>query len=97
MNEILILPPARKFLKKLNDAKLKELFKNALEEIKNNPTKGQVKTGDLSGVYAYGFRYKKTDYRIAYKVEVKPDGTLSIVIMIGSRENFYNELKKYLK
>ena len=95
-NEIKLLPPAKKFLKKIKDKNLKQLLLNALETIKNNPEVGQVKTGDLNGVYAYGLKYQNTDYRIAYQVTVKEDGSLTIVIMIGSRENFYKELKEYL-
>ena len=96
MNEIIFLPPARKYLKKIKDTKLKKIFQDTLETIKNDPTIGQIKTGDLNGIYAYGFKYQNTDYRIAYKVSVNEDGTLTIVIMIGSRENFYTELKDYL-
>ena len=96
MNEIIFLPPARKYLKKIKDTKLKKIFQDTLEAIRTNPTIGQLKTGDLNGIYAYGFRYQSTDYRIAYKVSVNEDGTLTIVIMIGSRENFYTELKDYL-
>ena len=97
MNEIQLLPPAKKYLKKLKDEQLINLFKETLETIRDNPTIGQTKTGDLNGIYTYGFRHQKTDYRIAYKVSTNADGTLTIVIMIGSRENFYEELKSYLK
>jgi len=58
MNKIILLPPAKNFLKKLKDKNLKELFKDAIEKISENPQVGQVKTGDLNGIYAYGFNYK---------------------------------------
>lgn len=96
MNNVIILPPAKNFLKKLKDKNLKDLFKDAIEKISENPQVGQVKTGDLSGIYAYGFNYNKTSYRIAYKVEVNDDGTLTIIIMAGVHENFYKNLKEYL-
>lgn len=97
MNNVILLPPAKNFLKKLKDKNLKELFKDAIEKISENPEVGQVKTGDLSGIYAYGFNYNKISYRIAYKVEVNDDGTLTIIIMAGVHENFYKKLKEYLK
>lgn len=97
MNNVILLPPAKNFLKKLKDKNLKELFKKAIEKISENPEVGQVKTGDLSGIYAYGFNYNKISYRIAYKVEVNDDGTLTIIIMTGVHENFYKKLKEYLK
>ena len=97
MNNVILLPPAKNFLKKLKDKNLKELFKDAIEKIAENPEVGQVKTGDLSGIYAYGFNYQKISYRIAYKIEVNDDGTLTIIIMAGIHENFYKKLKEYLK
>ena len=75
---------------------LKKLFEDAIKNIAKNPEVGQVKTGDLSGIYAYGFNYNKIAYRIAYKVEVNEDGTLTIIIMAGVHENFYKKLKEYL-
>ena len=96
MNEVIFLPPARNFLKKLKDKTLKKLFEDAIEKISENPQIGQVKTGDLSGIYAYGFNYNKISYRIAYKVEMNDDGTLTIIIMAGVHENFYKKLKEYL-
>jgi len=96
MNEVIFLPPARNFLKKLKDKNLKKLFEDAIKNIAENPEVGQVKTGDLSGIYAYGFNYNKIAYRIAYKVEVNDDGTLTIIIMAGVHENFYKKLKEYL-
>ena len=96
MNEIIFLPPARNFLKKLKDKNLKKLFEDAIKNISENPQVGQVKTGDLSGIYAYGFNYNKISYRIAYKVEVDDDGKLTIIIMAGVHENFYKKLKEYL-
>lgn len=95
-NTIKILPAAQRYLKKIKDKKLLQIFKDSVEMIRDNPTVGQLKTGDLNGVYAYGFRYNKTEYRIAYKVEINANNTLTIIIMVGTHENFYNELKKYL-
>lgn len=96
MNRIIFLPPAKNYLKKLNDKNLKKLFEDAIKKISEDPQIGQVKTGDLSGIYAYGFNYNKISYRIAYKVEVNDDGSLTIIIMAGVHENFYKKLKEYL-
>ena len=40
MNNVILLSPARNFLKKLKDKNLKELFKNAIEKIAKNPQVG---------------------------------------------------------
>ena len=40
--------------------------------------------------------YNKTNYELAYRVEYV-ENKMIIVIMAGTRENFYNELKRYIK
>ncbi len=46
-----------------------KLFEDAIKNISENPQTGQTKTGDLNGIYVYGFNYKKIAYRTAYKIE----------------------------
>lgn len=96
MNDVRFLPPAQKFLKKLKDKKLKALYREAVETIREDPFIGDAKTGDLAGVYGYDIYYNKTNYELAYTIEVV-DGTVIVVIMAGTRENFYDELKRYMK
>ena len=96
MNKVKLMPPVERYIKKLKDKQLVKRFKEEIDIITNDPTVGQVKTGDLNGVYTRGFRYQKVDYRIAYRVRVADDGSLIIVIMIGVRENFYDDLKNYI-
>ena len=43
MAELRVLPPAAKFLKKLKDKKLKELYKQAIDAIQQDPTIGEKK------------------------------------------------------
>ena len=57
---------------------------------------GEAKIGDLAGIYCYDVYYNKTNYEIAYTVEIH-DNEIVVVIMAGTRENFYDELKKYMK
>lgn len=96
------LPPASKYLKKLKDKKLKSLYQNAVDAILNNPFIAEEKTGDLKGIRSYDIYYSKTNYELAYtieyiQVEGQDEPEMIIVIMAGTRENFYNELKRYLK
>ena len=94
MTEIRFLPPAAKFIKKLKDKKLKLLYQEAINKIRDDHTVGEPKTGDLSGVYGYDIN--KTNYELAYTVEYIENKVI-IIIMAGTRENFYDQLKQYMK
>lgn len=96
MAEVIFLPPAAKFLKKIKDKKLKLLYQKAIDRIREDHTVGEAKTGDLAGVYGYDIFYNKTNYELAYTVEYV-NGKVIVVIMAGTRENFYDELKRYRK
>jgi len=96
MRKLIILPPAARFLKKIKEKPLKLAFQKAIDDIIQNPYIGDPKTGDLSGVYCCGFFYNKTNYELAYTIIEENDETV-VVILAGTRENFYNELKRYMK
>jgi len=96
MTEVRFLPPAAKFIKKLKDKKLKRLYQEAVDKIREDYTVGEAKTGDLSGVYGYDIYYNKTNYELAYTVEYL-ENVIIIVIMAGTRENFYDQLKQYMR
>lgn len=94
--EVKFLPPAAKYIKKIKDKKLKLLFQEAVDEICKNHLVGEAKTGDLSGIYSYDIYYNKINYELAYRVEYYEDKII-VVIMAGTRENFYENLKLYMK
>ncbi len=96
MTEVRFLPPAAKYIKKLKDKKLKMLYQEAIDKIREDYTVGEAKTGDLSGVYGYDIYYNKTNYELAYTVEYLENAVI-VVIMAGTRENFYDQLKQYIK
>ncbi len=96
MTEVRFLPPAAKFIKKLKDKKLKQLYQEAIDKIREDYTIGEAKVGDLSGVYGYDIYYNKTNYEVAYTVEYLEDKVI-VIIMAGTRENFYNQLKQYMR
>ena len=96
-----ISPAAAKYFKKLKDKKLIKLFKEAIDKIILNPFISPEKVGDLKGIRCYDIYYSKTNYELAYTIEFsESDGTeepqMIIVILAGTRENFYDELKRYL-
>lgn len=96
MTEVRFLPSAAKFIKKLKDKKLKMLYQEAVDKIRSDYTVGEAKTGDLSGIYGYDIYYNKTNYELAYTVEYLENEVI-VVIMAGTRENFYGQLKLYMK
>lgn len=96
MAQLRILPPAAKFLKKLKDKHLKALYQEAIDRILEDHTVREAKTGDLAGIFGYDIYYNKTNYELAYTVEYVEEKVI-VVIMAGTRENFYDELKRYMK
>jgi mRNA interferase RelE/StbE len=96
MFEILFSSQAEKFLKKLGEKPLKEAFRKSLLQLAEDPYIGKIKRGDLSGIYGYDFKYKGTTYEIAYTISKSNDNKV-VVLLAGTRENFYDQLKRYIK
>jgi mRNA interferase RelE/StbE len=71
----------------------KELLDQAIRRIAENPSIGEEKKGDLTGVFVHKFKIKATQYLLAYR-KVGKDLEL---VMIGPHENYYRDLKQYLK
>lgn len=94
--EVLFKAPARNFLKKLKDKKLKNLFLDAVHKLADGENIGEMKAGDLAGIFCYDIFYNKVNYELAY-TRHEVGKKIVIVISAGTRENFYNELKRYLK
>ncbi|NQT67080.1 MAG: type II toxin-antitoxin system RelE/ParE family toxin [Actinobacteria bacterium] len=96
MHKLIILPPAAHFLKNIKEKHLKLAFQKVINDIIQNPYIGEPKTGDLSGIYCCDFFYNKTNYELAYTIIEKNVETV-VVILAGTRENFYDALKRYMK
>ena len=79
-------------IKKFGKQEKKVLDKQILK-IAENPSVGAEKKGDLCGVYVHKFKIKNTQYLLSYRFL----GTDLELIMIGSHENYYRDLKSYLK
>ena len=95
MYEISYTPAAEKYFKKLKEKGLKKAFKEALIKLSENPYIGNAKKGDLAELYGYDVYYNKTNYEISYRI-YEEDGKMILVILAGTRENFYQQLKRYM-
>ena len=96
MYELRFSPQAEKYFRKIKEKPLKQAFLGALKAISEDPYAGSAKVGDLAGLYGWDVYYAKTNYEIAYRI-YEEDGKLVVVVLAGTRENFYNELKRYIK
>jgi len=86
---------AKQVLKKINDKKLLRKYQETMRDICESPYEGDQKVGDLSGLFTVGFRYVDGEHRIAYTV-VEDEGTepFVLILLVGTRQNFYEELKR---
>lgn len=98
-------PPFRQFVKKQH-APLQLAIEDAVDEICADLNLGEAKTGDLQGIRVHKFTHKKQEYLIAYRPpadEGTSVGGIEIELLIidfyqvGVHENFYANLKSYLK
>jgi mRNA interferase RelE/StbE len=87
---------AEKYLKKIKDKQLLSAFRGAIDKIKIDPYIGNQKVGDLRGIYGYDVKYGGINYELAYRIYEEGDGYI-VVILAGTRENFYEELKRLVK
>ncbi|MEL7566562.1 MAG: type II toxin-antitoxin system RelE/ParE family toxin [Dehalobacterium sp.] len=96
MTKLIILPPAAHYLKKLKEKPLKDKFQATIDQILLDPYFGEPKTGDLSGIYCCDLFYNKTNYELAYTI-IEENRETVVVILAGTRENVYSELKRYMQ
>jgi len=96
--------PFSQYIKKAHKP-LQLAIEDAVEDICANPSIGEAKVGDLAGIWVYKFKFNRQEYLIAYKLPTQEEQDQSICIelllidfyKVGSHENFYDELKRYLK
>jgi len=90
--KILQMPPFKKYVKKL-PRHFQLAVLDAVEEIVSNASIGESKRGDLEGFRVYKFSMGRQLTLLAYKLE----NDSLILYQAGPHENFYRDLKKYLK
>ncbi|MCK4267195.1 MAG: type II toxin-antitoxin system RelE/ParE family toxin [Actinomycetia bacterium] len=71
----------------------KHILDEQIRKIAADPRGGREKKGDLRGVFVHKFKIKTVQYLVAYRLA----GDVLELIMIGPHENYYRDLKSYLK
>jgi mRNA interferase RelE/StbE len=64
-----------------------------VRRILEDPAIGTEKKGDLRGIHVHKFKLKTIQYLLAYRMA----GENLELIMIGPHQNYYRDLKKYIK
>jgi hypothetical protein len=89
------------------------VIEDEVHAVCDNSRIGEAKAGDLAGILVHKFTFKKQEYLMAYHVpnvapmqgepaenELEPESSKPLPIIfyrIGTHENFYDDLKTYLK
>lgn len=87
--EVRQMPAFKKAYKKLYKSEKTEVDV-AIREIIANPEIGEPKKGDLTGVCVHKFKVNKQETLLAYEWDAK----LRLLLLLGSHENFYRDLKR---
>jgi len=96
MYEIRYAKPAKRYFKRMEDHQLLAAFKTAVDQLKIDPYAGTQKAGGLRGVYGYEVKYAGENYELAYRI-YEESSQLVVVVLAGTRENFYEQLKRLIK
>ncbi|MDF2535576.1 MAG: hypothetical protein K0R18_1735 [Bacillales bacterium] len=91
MYEVVILNSVARQLRNF-DKPIKNKIITTLEKIAENPFVGERLKGNLTTIYSYHLKIASVEYRIAY--QIREQEIIIVIMQIGTRENFYEELKK---
>jgi hypothetical protein len=97
-------PPFSRFVKKAHKP-LQLAIEDAIEEVCAHLEIGEAKVGDLAGIRVYKFRFNRNEYLMAYRIQTVEAGRQDVKLeflsidfyQVGLHENFYDDLKRYLK
>ena len=86
------MPRFKRFIKKL-PRHFQQVVLDAVEDVLADPEVGELKKGDLEGFRVYKFIMVRQLTLMAYKLE----NDSLVLYQVGPYENFYRNLKKYLR
>ncbi|MDM8555291.1 type II toxin-antitoxin system mRNA interferase toxin, RelE/StbE family [Desulfococcaceae bacterium HSG7] len=94
MLDIKSVKAVKKDMKRLSHEVVKEIQKVHFRNIRENPFQPHELGYGFKGLRSYHFSKQGTSYRIIYEVFEKDE--LIVIVMIGTRESFYKNLKRRL-
>ncbi len=91
---ILVTPSFARVVKKLHSQD-KAVLDAAVQAVASDPTLGEEKRGDLSGVFVHKFKLNKQETLLAYRLQPDKLAPEALVLLaVGPHENFYAQLKR---
>ena len=78
-------------IKKISPAEKKTLD-DTVKSIVADPSQGEMKKSDLTGIQVFKFRHLTQQMLLAYSVSL--DGSKLVLMGYGVHENFYRDLKR---
>ena len=92
--QVFMAPSAHRRYKKF-DPLLKQTIKEETNKLAEDPHCYEELKGPLRGIRSYHFDYGKTRYRIAYRI--LEDKKQIEVVLVKSRESFYQTLRRIIR
>ncbi|MBU0698541.1 MAG: type II toxin-antitoxin system RelE/ParE family toxin [Pseudomonadota bacterium] len=86
------MPRFKRYIKKL-PRHFQQVVLDAVEDVLADPDVGELKKGDLEGFRVHKFTMIRQLTLMAYKLE----NDFLVLYQVGPHENFYRNLKKYLR
>jgi mRNA-degrading endonuclease RelE of RelBE toxin-antitoxin system len=78
--------------KHLNKAEIEELDQE-ISNLQKNAKSGEPKKGDLTGIHVHKFKAGKKLFLLAYEFDERE----LFLVSLGPHENFYRDLKRYIR
>ena len=96
--------PFAQYVKKAHKP-LRLAIEDEVEVVCEAPEIGELKVGDLAGIRVFKFKFNRQEYLVAYRppTPIAPEQETNLELLIidfyqvESHENFYDELKRYLR
>jgi len=86
---VVMMPPFKRAYKKMH-ANQKKAVNDAITAIVKNPQAGELKKGDLAGIYVYKFQCVNQLMLLSYEY----DPQTRVLLYLAVHENFYRDMKR---